>query len=492
MTSIDYIVVAVYLVFVAGVGFVVRGRIKGLSDYFAGGHRVPWWLAAVSHHISGYSAFAFVGYASVAYRVGFNVWTLFALPCFLAMTVGAFVWAPRWARLKVVTAVEYLDRRFNRTVHQTIAWSGIAIKFVDEGMKLYSLAIIIAVCSPLPLEATIIGCGVVAILYVVVGGLWAELITDFSQFIVQFVTTIILSVVVLKAIGGWQGLWAGMPAESRSLFSEEFDLAYIAVWAVVILLSYNGGTWGLAQRFYSVGAAADAKKAALLSAALYLVYPVILYIPVWAAGPLVGVIGKPEETYAIMAVRYLPSVAPGLVGLFVASMFAATMSMVDSDLNALAAVFTKDIYQKTFRPGASERTLLKVGFLATAVLGVVTILTGLLTPRLGGAFKAMMDWYAAILGPVAVPLLFGMLVRRTSWRGALAAWFGGFATFVLLKYGFNAPWTVYTGGELLVSFVVFFGEGYLRERSREEIERVDALFEQVEPSAEAGDAEPAQ
>ena len=42
MTSIDYIVVAVYLVFVAGVGFVVRGRIKGLSDYFAGGHRVPW------------------------------------------------------------------------------------------------------------------------------------------------------------------------------------------------------------------------------------------------------------------------------------------------------------------------------------------------------------------------------------------------------------------------------------------------------------------
>lgn len=493
MTGIDYAVVAVYLAFVAGVGFLVRGRIKGLSDYFAGGHRVPWWLAAVSHHVSGYSAFAFVGYASVAYRVGFNIWTLFAVPCFLAMTVGAFVWAPRWARLKVVTAVEYLDRRFNRTVHQTIAWSGIAVKFVDEGMKLYSLAVIVAVCTPLRLEATIIGCGVVAILYVVIGGLWAEVLTDFSQFIVQFITTIVLAVVVLKAVGGWGGLWAAMPAESRGLFSEEFDVPYILVFAVVVMLSYNGGTWGLAQRFYSVGAAADAKKAALLSAALYLLYPVVLYIPVWAARPLLGGVADPEHAYAVVALRYLPSMAPGLLGLFVASMFAATMSMVDSDLNALAAVFTKDIYQRAFRPNASQRTLLWVGFLATAVLGVITIATGLLTatPVFGGAFKAMMDWYAAILGPVAVPLLFGMLVRRTTWRGALAAWIAGFATFVLLKYGLQQPWTVFTGGELLVSFVVFFGEGYLGSRSQEEIERVDALFDQIEPGPDRGDVEPA-
>ena len=111
MTVIDYSVVVVYLVLVAVIGLLVRSRIHGLEDYFAGGHNVPWWLAAVSHHISGYSAFAFVGYAGVAYTVGFNVWTLFALPCFLAMTAGAFIWAPRWSRLKVMTPVESLERR---------------------------------------------------------------------------------------------------------------------------------------------------------------------------------------------------------------------------------------------------------------------------------------------------------------------------------------------------------------------------------------------
>jgi len=481
MTNIDYAVVAVYLAFVAAIGFIVRGRIKGLEDYFAAGHNVPWWLAAVSHHISGYSAFAFVGYASVAYKVGFNVWTLFALPCFLAMTLGAFVWAPRWSRLKVITPVQYLEKRFNRTVHQTIAWSGIAVKFVDEGMKLYSLGIVVAACAGLPLNYTIVGCGVVAILYVLVGGLWAELITDFGQFIVQFVTTILLAGIVLGAVGGVGGLVAQMPEGTTGLFSEEYDLPYILVFLVVITLSYNGGTWGLAQRFYSIGAPQDAKKAALLSAGLYLVYPAILYVPVWAARSLIGEVAQPEETYALMALEFFPRVAPGLIGLFVASMFAATMSMVDSDLNALAAVFTKDIYQTTFGRNASEKTLLKVGLLATAILGGITIGTGLLAPAMGGAFKAMMNWYAAILAPVSVPLLFGMLNRRTTWRGALAAWFAGFATFILLKYGVGASWTVYTAGELLVTFGVFLGEGYLTRMPPDEAQRAAEVLEQVAP-----------
>lgn len=479
MTGIDYAVVVVYLALVAVIGLVVRSRIHGLEDYFAGGHNVPWWLAAISHHISGYSAFAFVGYASVAYTVGFNVWTLFALPCFIAMTIGAFVWAPRWSRLRVITPVQYLEQRFNGLVHQIIAWSGIAVKFVDEGMKLYSLGIVVAACAGLPLEATIVGCGVFAIFYILIGGLWAEILTDFSQFFVQFATTIALAIIVLNSIGGPASLMAEMGPERLRLFSDEYDLAYILVFMVVITLSYNGGTWGLAQRFYSIGEPNDAKKAALLSAALYLVYPVILYIPVWAAPSVLGEVANPEETYALMSLEYLPALAPGLLGLFVASMFAATMSMVDSDLNALAAVFTKDIYSRTFDPGASESRLLKVGLLATGVLGAISIATGLLAPSLGGAFKGMMSWYAAILGPVSVPLLLGMLNGRTTWRGALAAWAAGLATFLLLKYGAGASWTVYTGGELLVTFGVFLGEGYIGKMTPEERERVDELMEQV-------------
>lgn len=497
LSSADYIVIALYFVLTAAIGFVAKRMIHGLEDYFAAGRKVPWWVAALSHHVSGYSAFAFVGYASVAYSVGFNIWTLFALPCFVGVTIGAFLWAPRWVRLNVITPVEYLERRFNNPVRQLIAWSGILIKFMDEGLKLYALAVAVTVCSGLPMDATIIVCGLVAMLYLMVGGLWAEIMTDVAQFVVQFAVTLFLVPVVLHAVGGWNHMWAQLPPGRLTLLSDRFNLPYLLVFAVVITMSYNGGSWGLAQRFYALGKPRDAQKAALLSALLYLMYPLAIYIPVWAAPLVIGEVAKPEEAYIRMAQHFLPGILPGLLGLFIAAMFAATMSMVDSDINALAAVFTKDIYLRTINPRATEGMLLRVGILATAMFSLVTVACGLIPAHSSGAekaFKVMMDWYAAVLSPVAIPLLFGMLYRRATWRGAVAAWVGGFVTFVLCKYllaphvlpfdihqspGREWAWTFYTGAELVVAFGLFFAEGLIGRRPPEKQAEVDALFSQL-------------
>jgi SSS family solute:Na+ symporter len=497
LTCVDYVVIVLYFVLTAALGFIAKGMIHGLEDYFAAGRKVPWWVAALSHHVSGYSAFAFVGYAAVAYNVGFNVWTLFALPCFIGVTIGAFVWAPRWARLKVLSPVEYLERRFNNLVRQIIAWSGILIKFVDEGLKLYALAVAVTVCTNLPLDVTILACGLVAMLYLMVGGLWAEIMTDVAQFVVQFSITLFLVPVVLHAVGGWSQMWAQLPPERYTFFSDRFNLPYLLVFGVVITMSYNGGSWGLAQRYYALGKPRDAQKAALLSALLYLLYPLAIYIPVWAAPQVLGSVKEPQEAYVLMAQHFLPGILPGLLGLFIAAMFAATMSMVDSDINALAAVFTKDIYSRTINPRAAEGVLMRVGLIATAVFSMVTIACGLIPAHSEGAEKAfnvMVNWYAALLAPVAIPLLFGMLYRRATWRGALAAWVGGFATFVLAKYilaplvlpwdltqspGKEWAWTFYTGAELIVAFGLFFLEGLISRQTPEEQERVDELFAQL-------------
>ena len=337
-----------------------------------------------------------------------------------------------------------------------------------------------------------------------IGGLWAELISDFIQFIIQYGITLALVAVVLVAVGGWRAMWRDPRTPAFSLLSKDFPLSRLSVFLVVITLSYNGGTWGLAQRFYSMGKAAEAKRAAILSALLYLLYPIAIYIPVWAAPILVGQVRDPEMAYIVVAQQQLPRIMPGLLGLLVAGMFAATMSMVNSDISALAAVFTKDIYSRTMDRAASEGKLLKVAYLATGVFGLLTIIGGMATEGLGGAFKAMMDWYAAVLGPVSVPLLFGMIVKRTTWRGALASWLGGFATFVLFKYWltnvvalalFGVPpdealsWTLTTGAELLVTFAIFLGEGYLFRQTTEEQARVDGLFRRLEGKTPASEGE---
>jgi solute:Na+ symporter, SSS family len=486
LTSIDYTVVVFYGILVAILGYIAKRMVKNPNDYFAGGKKVPWWLAAISHHMSGYSAFVFVGTGSLAYASGLSAWTFFCPPIVFAMLIGAFVWAPRWSKMKIQTPIEYLEQRFNNKVRQIFGWSGIGVKFIDEGAKLYSLAIIVHVVTGWPLPEVIIACGIVTVAYLIFGGLWATVLTDFVQFIIQFAITLVIVPIVLKTVGGIGGLVEQMPAESRTLFSERVSPIFLFVYFLVILLSYNGGTWGLAQRFYSIGKPKDAKKAALLSAGLYLVYPLAVFIPIWAAKSIVGEVSNAEHAYILVAQKVLSSVSPGLIGLLIASMFAATMSMIDTDLNAMAAVFTKDIYQRTFKRDASDARLLRVGMMATLVLGALTIAAALLTIQMKGAFNAMIEWFAAILGPVSIPLLFGMLYRKTTWRGALASWFLGFSTFIFFKFGWPAltgqqtSFALYTGLELLVSFGVFMLEGVFAKPTKQEKEKVEEFFEQFE------------
>jgi SSS family solute:Na+ symporter len=453
-----------------------------MDDFFAGGKLVPWWMAAISHHMSGYSAFAFVGHATVAYLSGFSIWTFFAVPIFVALIIGAYTWAPMWVKLNVVTPVQYLETRFNLLARQTFAWSGIGIKFIDEGVKLYSLAVIVHVVSGFPMEGTIIICGLVTVGYVMFGGLWATIFTDLAQFVIQFGTSFVLVYLVLTAIGGWSAMWSSLPPGHSSLFSDTISPWFLFVYLFVIILSYNGGTWGLAQRFYSIGKPADAKKAAILSGCLYLIYPFAIYIPVWSARLVIGEVSNPEQAYVLVAHKFLSGLAPGMMGLFVSAIFASTMSMISADLNALAAVFTKDIYQRSIAQDASEKKLLQISVISTMVFGLLTIVSAIVTIQLQGAFHTMVEWYAALLGPVSIPLLFGMLYRRATWRGALASWASGFVTFVVVKYlvpyvtGMPTSFALYTGLELLVSFSVFYLEGLLYKQSPEEQENVDHLF----------------
>jgi SSS family solute:Na+ symporter len=485
LQSADYIVILVYTILVSLLGYYAKSKVKNIEDYFAGGRKVPWWMAAVSHHMSGYSAFAFVGHATIAYMSGFSIWTFFAVPIFIAMIIGSYVWAPKWVRLNVITPIEYMEERFNLNTRKVFAWSGISIKFIDEGVKLYSLAIIVHVVTGFPLEVTIIACGLVTMLYIMFGGLWATMLTDFMQFVVQFVTSLILVYVVLSAVGGWSNMWDNLPEGHSSFFSDAISPWFMLVYLMVIILSYNGGTWGLAQRFYSIGKPSDAKKAAILSACLYLIYPIAIYIPIWSARLVIGEIENPEHAYVLVAQKFFSEISPGMIGLFVSSIFAATMSMISSDLNSLAAVFTKDIYQRSFNFNASEKKLVAVGMISTIVFGLLTIVSALITISLEGAFNTMVEWYAAILGPISIPMLFGMIFRKPTWRGAIYSWASGFLAFVVVKFiiplitGTETTFAFYTGAELLVSFFVFYFEGNINKQTDEEKTRVTNLFEKI-------------
>lgn len=490
----DSIVIFLYALLMAWVGGIAKRKSRNADAYFVAGHNLPWWMAAISHHVSGYSAVVFVGFAGRATTAGFSMWTLFSLSCFIAMMIGCLVWAPRWSRLKVMTPVEYLEARYGNSVRFLVALSGIGIKFVDLGIKLYAISVVVQTVTGWAVLPVVLMAGVITVGYVLLGGLWASVLTDLIQFVVQLIVSVIVVLLVLDNVGGWHGLWAQLPVERGAFFNAgagigaDFWLVYLAV----VIFSYNGATWGLAQRFISVADPRNTQKAALLSGFLYLLYPVVIFIPAWAAplvipeyfdpvslAPLPGF--DPQQTYVLMAQHMLSGPMPGLIGLLICSMFAATMSMIDSDLNALAAVFTKDVYQRNTEREWTQRTLLRVGKIVTLIFGLAVIVTGVVIAESKGAekvFTATVQIFGALLSPIAIPLMLGMLFRKPTARGAVLALLGGLLTYGILVQ-ITDDFAIYTGGEILVGLCLYFGEGWLGKRDPAKEEQVKRLFDKL-------------
>ena len=95
MGAAGWVVVVLYFCLMVGIGWWARSRVHDARDFFTAGGRMPWWLAGISHHMSGYSAAVFVAYAAVAYTVGFALYVWWALGVVVALVIGAALFAPR-------------------------------------------------------------------------------------------------------------------------------------------------------------------------------------------------------------------------------------------------------------------------------------------------------------------------------------------------------------------------------------------------------------
>ncbi len=486
MTTLDWLVLGLYFFVMVGIGLWSYRQVSDSGDFFAAGGRMPWWLSGISHHVSGYSAVVFTGYAAVAYTEGFTLYIWWAVTVALTLFLGAILVAPRWARLRVRYGVqsptEYLKIRYNLPTQQLLAWSGSLLKVFDVGAKYAAIAILLQVIAGVPLYVGISLAGAVSLVYVTIGGLWADALNDFCQFVVQALAAVVLFVAVLSQLGGAGAIfsmWGRLPEGNTDLFAGEYTPTFVLAFALVTFLSYTGGTWNLAQRFIASPAGSDARKAAFFSAGLYLTFPLVLFFPMWAAPIIFPDIGDPEQVYGVMARELLPS---GMLGLVLAAMFAATMSMTASDSNAISAVVTRDILPvlgRSFRNLSGPRSLL-LGRITTLIFTALTLLVAVYADVFGGIIGLIVVWFAGLLGPTAIPMILGLIpaFRHSGSAAAIISTLAGITTFAIANFVFQGPFVATTGLPVVVSGIIFIGMGVLGRRrtvAPEVEELLDAL-----------------
>jgi len=489
----DWLVLAGYFLMMVGIGWWAKARVHNAADFFTAGGKMPWWLAGISHHMSGYSAAVFVGYAALAYTDGFAVYVWWALSITFACGIGALFFAPRWPRLRqrlgIISPLEFLATRYNLPAQQVLAWSGVGLKVFDVAAKWAATAILLNVFANVSLSWGILLVGGVTLIYSTIGGLWADALTDFGQFVIQFFAAIALLVATLLKLGGISsvfGMWSRLPPSHSQPFAGNLTIGFFLAYLLISTVSYNGGTWSLAQRFIAAPTGSAARKAILLSGGLYLVWPLVLFFPMWAAPLLLPHLAQPDQSYALMARQLLPV---GLVGLVLAGMFSHTMAMTSSDANAISAVVIRDIIPALRR---SKETLgskveLAAGRLTTFLFIGLSMIIALSAGSFGGVLGLLILWFGALVGPIAIPMLLGLLrpFRRCGPSAALFSWLAGLIVFGVGKYmlgsqiaalGTASAQTISVATPILTSIVVYCLMGVLRPWHNDES---DALVESI-------------
>jgi Na+/proline symporter len=187
--------------------------------------------------------------------------------------------------------------------------------------------------------------------------------------------------------------------------------------------------------------AKEATRSAFLSAGLWFVWPVILFIPMWLS-PLLVTAQKPDgsDAYGLMADQLLPH---GLLGLVVVGFFSHTMAMCSSDANAISAVFTRDVvpvFSRAARAWDTRAGLIAGRVTTVAFLGFsMAVATQVNSPTFKDIITVVIKWVAGLMGPIAIPFILGLLrpFRRSGPTAALTSWACGLLAFFFVNYNLD-------------------------------------------------------
>jgi Na+/proline symporter len=211
LSAVDWLICLGYLVAVIVVGFWCARRSTTDEEYFVGSRRMSWWLIGVSLFATGFSSLSFVGLPREAAYADYHLFlAILLIPVWVAPVVGR-VFIPVYHRLRLTSAYEYLERRFNRRAR--LAGSGLYTVYCLGwlGSMLYAVGLVVAVALGLADDQIIrivVVIGLLTTIYTVVGGFTGVIWNDLLQAVTLAVgIAIVLTTAVGRIDRGWIGVW---------------------------------------------------------------------------------------------------------------------------------------------------------------------------------------------------------------------------------------------------------------------------------------------
>ena len=468
---VDYVIIAIYFVFVLGVGWYAKRGVNSSIEFFLSGRSLPAWVTGLAFISANLGAVEIMGMSATGAQYGFPTMHYFWIGAVPAMLFLGLVMMPFYYGSGVRSVPEFMRRRFGTGAHLVNAISFAVAQLLIAGVNLFLLGTIVNRLLGWPLWVALIAAAAVVLSYITAGGLSAAIYNEVLQFFVIVAALLPLTLVGLHRVGGWQGLRdrvAGdgmLGAEQLSTWPGQalsgFDSPLLSVIGIVLGLGFvlSFGYWTTnfveVQRAMASDSITSARMTPIIGAFPKMFVPFVVIVPGMIAAVLVSELADFKQyaytgqdaaatatgvTYNDAILLLMRDVLPnGLLGIAITGLLAAFMAGMAANISAFNTVVSYDLVQQYVVKGRDDAYYLKVGRVATVVASVIAIFTALIA----SSFANLMDYLQTLFGffnaPLFATFILGMFWKRMTptagWVGLVFGTLSAVLVFVLNEVG---------------------------------------------------------
>lgn len=461
---IDYVIIALYALMIIGVGLWVsrtkKGTQKTTEDYFLASKSLPWWAIGASLIAANISAEQFIGMSGSGFKVGLAIASYEFMSALTLIIVGKY-FLPIFINKGIYTIPEFVEKRFSTNLRTILAVFWIALYiFVNLTSVLFlgakAIDTIIGIGDGSLIMPAIIVFALVAAAYSIYGGLSAVAWTDVIQVVLLLLGGIITTLFALSKVAPDGSIMTGLrhivdvAPEKFQMILQKDNPEYINLPGIAVLvgglwianLYYWGFNQYIIQRTLAAKSLGESQKGIVFAGFLKMIIPLVVVIPgivayVMYTEGFAGTshvfegVGGGDRAYPWLIGTLVPT---GLKGLVVAALAAAIVSSLASMLNSTSTIFTMDIYRHHINKNASDKRLVGIGRLTSAIALIIACIIAPLMSNFDQMFIYIQEYTGLVSPGILAVFILGLFWKKTTNKGAIIGVLTSIPVALALKF----------------------------------------------------------
>ena len=442
LEQLDWIVLGIYFFALIGVAvWVFIQKNNNTEDYFLAGRNAGWFVIGASIFASNIGSEHVVGLAGTGFESGTPM-AHYELHAWIVLLLG-WLFLPFYIRSGVYTTPEFLEKRFDSRSRWFLSvFSLLAYVLTKVSITIYAGGIVVSELLGIPFWYGAIGVVIFTGIYTVIGGLKAVIYTETLQTVILIFGSLLITILGLYEVGGWGQLRETVTSASpdhfdmwRPISDPNFPWTGMLIGGTIVGIWYWCTDQYIVQRTLAANNITIARRGAIFGAYLKLLPILIFLMPGIIAfaltlqQPETYIVDRADRAFPMLVKTLLPV---GIKGLVAGGLMAALMSSLASVFNSCSTIFTIDIYKK-IKPDMSEKSLIKIGKIATFVIVLLGIIWIPIMDKIGGGvmYQYLQNVQSYIAPPVTAVFLLGIIWKRVTSDGAIYTLVSGLILLIL-------------------------------------------------------------